>query len=170
MAGYSLNIEKKEVIYLTAIFKKTTSPSNKCAKVFASGTQSFDVYFLEETSITTPSIVLVAKLDTIAQYNYCEISQLKRKYFIRDITSLDGERVRVDLVVDVLASFYDDVISAQVLVERSSANKNVFIPDGKLKNSARGIPQIKSFSGGEWLPTLTTTTNGIVITTFGGGV
>lgn len=154
---------------MTATFKKTTSPNNKCAKVFASGTQSYDVYFLEETSITTPSIVLVAKLDTIAQYNYCEISQLKRKYFIRDITSLDGERVRVDLAVDVLASFYDDVVSAQILTERSTKNKNVFVPDSKLRNSVRGIPQIKTFSGGEWLPTLTTTTNGIVITTFGGG-
>ena len=155
---------------MTAIFKKTTSPSNKCAKVFASGTQSYDVYFIEETSITTPSIVLVATLDTIAQYNYCDIAQLKRKYFVRDVTSLDGERVRVDLAVDVLASFYDDVISAQILTNRSSKNINVFVPDTRLKNSTRGIPQIKSFAGGEWLPTITTDINGIVITTFGGGV
>ena len=155
---------------MTAIFKKTTSPNNKCAKVFASETQSFDVYFIEETSIVSPSITLVAALDTIAQYNYCEISQLKRKYFIRDITSLDGERVRVDLAVDVLASFYDDVVSAQILTNRSSKNVNVFVPDNRLKNSTRGISQIKSFSGGEWLPTVLADTNGIVITTFGGGV
>ena len=155
---------------MTAIFKKTTSPNNKCAKVFAGGTQSFDVYFLEETSITTPSIVLVAKLDVVAQYNYCEIAQLKRKYFIRDITSLDGERVRVDLAVDVLSSFYDDVISAQILTTRSSDRANVFIPDIQLKNSTRGIPQIKTFSGGEWLPTVTAGANSIVVTTFGGGV
>ena len=155
---------------MTATFKKTTSPNNKCAKVFASDTQSYDVYFLEETSITTPSIVLVAALDTIARYNYCEISQLKRKYFMRDITSLDGERVRVDLAVDVLASFYDDVVSAQILTNRSSKNINVFVPDNRLKNSTRGISQIKSFSGGEWLPTVLADTNGIVITTFGGGV
>ena len=155
---------------MTAIFKKTTSPNNKCAKVFASGSQSFDVYFIEETSITNPSITLVAALDTISQYNYCEISQLKRKYFIRDINSLDGERVRVDLAVDVLASFYDDVISAQILTTRSSKNVNVFVPDTRLKNSTRGISQIKTFSGGEWLPTVLSDTNGIVITTFGGGV
>ena len=154
---------------MTATFKKTTSPNNKCAKVFASGTQSFDVYFVEETSVITPSIILVATLDTIAQYNYCDIPQLKRKYYTRDIVSLDGERVRVDLAVDVLASFYDDIVSAYILTDRSAKNKNVFIPDNKLKNSTRGISQIKTFSGGEWLPTLTTTTNGIVITTFGGG-
>lgn len=154
---------------MTATFKKTTSPNNKCAKVFASDTQSFDVYFIEETSITTPSIILVAALDTIAKYNYCEIPQLKRKYFIRDITSLDEERVRVSLAVDVLASFYDDVISAQILTNRSTKNVNVFIPDNRLKNSTRGISQIKTFSGGEWLSTVLSDTNGIVITTFGGG-
>ena len=154
---------------MNATFKKTTSPNNKCAKVFASGTQSYDVYFLEETSITTPSIVLVAKLDTIAQYNYCEISQLKRKYFIRDITSLDGERVRVDLAVDVLASFYDDVVSAKILTNRSSSDINIFVPDTRLKNSVRGTSQIKTLTGGEWLPSLTAANNSIVVTTFGGG-
>ena len=155
---------------MTAIFKKTTSPNNKCAKVFAGGTQSFDIYFIEETSITTPSITLVAALDTIAQYNYCEITQLKRKYFIRDVVSLDAERAEIVLAVDVLASFYDDVVSAQILTNRSSKNINVFVPDNRLKNSTRGISQIKSFSGGEWLPTVLADTNGIVITTFGGGV
>lgn len=154
---------------MTAVFKKNLSPDNKCAKSFASSTKSFDVYFIEETDVINPSIVLVADLATIIAFNYCVIDTLKRKYFIRDVTSLDGERLRVDLAVDVLASFYDDVVSAQILTERSSSNKNVFIPDNKLKNSVRGIPQIKSFTGGEWLPTLTTTTNGIVITTFGGG-
>ena len=154
---------------MTAIFKKTTSPNNKCVKVFAGGTQSFDVYFIEETSITTPSITLVAALDTIAQYNYCEISQLKRKYFIRDITSLDGERVRVDLSVDVLASFYDDVVSAKILTNRSSSDINIFVPDTRLKNSVRGISQIKTLTGGEWLPSLTAANNAIVGTTFGGG-
>ena len=154
---------------MTATFKKTKSPNNRCSKTFESESQSFDVYFVEETSVMTPSITLVAALDTIVKYNYCDIPQLKRKYYIRDIVSLDGERVRVDLAVDVLASFYDDIISAYILTDRSALNKNVFIPDNKLKNSTRGISQIKTFSGGEWLPTLTTTTNGIVITTFGGG-
>ena len=155
---------------MTAIFKKNKSPDNKCSKVFSSTTKSYDIFLLDETDIITPSIVLVAGLSTVIAYNYCEIADLKRKYFIRDVTSLDGERLRVDLAVDVLASFYDDIIAAQILAERSSKNKNVFLPDDKLRNSTRGIPQIKTFSGGEWLPTLTTTTNGIVITTFGGGV
>ena len=88
---------------------------------------------------------------------------------MRDITTLDGERVRVNLHVDVLASFYDDVLSARVLANRSTDKINVLVPDNNLRNSVRGIPQIKTFTGGEWLPTLTADVNGVVISTFGGG-
>ena len=155
---------------MTATFKKNKSPDNKCAKVFDSNTATFEVYFLDEINVVNPQLALVADLAAISKYNYCDISELGRKYFVRDIISLDGERVRVDLAVDVLASFYDDVISAQILTNRSSKNINVFVPDTRLKNSTRGIPQIKTFSGGEWLPTVLADTNGIVISTFGGGV
>ena len=155
---------------MTAIFKKNLSPDNKCAKVFASTTASFEVYLLDTTNIVNPTIDLVADLATISGYNYCEIGTLNRKYFIRDITSLDCERVRVSLRVDVLSSFYDDVLSARVLANRSTDKINVLVPDNNLRNSVRGIPQIKTFTGGEWLPTITTGVNGIVVTTFGGGV
>lgn len=154
---------------MTAIFKKNKSPNNKCAKVFDSTTATFDAYFLDEVNVINPHLTLVADLATISQYNYCDITDLGRKYFVRDIVSLDAERVKIVLAVDVLASFYDDVVSAQILTSRSSKNVNVFVPDTRLKNSTRGIPQIKTFSGGEWLPTVLADTNGIVITTFGGG-
>ena len=154
---------------MTVIFKKNMSPDNKCGKIFAAETATFEAYFIDEVNVVNPRLTLVADLANISQFNYCDIAALGRKYFVRDIISLDGERVRVDLAVDVLASFYDNVISAQVLTERSTNNINVFVPDNRLKNSTRGIPQIKTFSGGEWLPSITTDVNGIVITTFGGG-
>lgn len=154
---------------MTAIFKKNLSPDNKCAKIFGTETKSVEIYFIDTANIISPQIDLVADLAEISKYNYCDIAALGRKYFVRDITTLDGERVRVSLRVDVLASFYDDVLSARVLTNRSSDKINVFVPDNRLQNSVRGISQIKTFSGGEWLPTLTADTNGIVITTFGGG-
>lgn len=154
---------------MTAVFKKNLSPDNKCAKVFGTEIKSAEIYFIDTANIISPQIDLVADLAEISKYNYCDIAALGRKYFIRDITTLDGERVRVNLRVDVLASFYDDVLSARVLANRSTDKINVFVPDNRLKNSTRGIPQIKTFSGGEWLPSITTDVNGIVITTFGGG-
>ena len=155
---------------MTAIFKKNKSPDNKCAKVFDSGTSEFEVYFIEAVNVVTPRLTVVANLTDIIKYNYCDIPELGRKYFIRDVVSLDAERAEIALAVDVLSSFYDDVVSAQILTNRSSKNVNVFVPDTRLKNSTRGISQIKTFSGGEWLPTVIADTNGIVITTFGGGV
>lgn len=155
---------------MTATFKKNKSPDNKCAKVFDSNTSEFEVYFIDAVNVVSPRLAVVANLADIIKYNYCDIPDLGRKYFIRDVVSLDAERAEIVLTVDVLASFYDDVVSAQILTNRSSSNINVFVPDNRLKNSTRGISQIKSFSGGEWLPTVLADTNGIVITTFGGGV
>lgn len=155
---------------MTAIFKKNLSPDNKCAKIFGTETKSVEIYFIDTANVTSPQVDLVADLAEISKFNYCDIAALGRKYFIRDITTLDGERARVSLRVDVLASFYDDVLSARVLANRSTDKINVLVPDNNLRNSVRGIPQIKTFTGGEWLPTITTGVNGIVITTFGGGV
>ena len=155
---------------MTAIFKKNLSPDNKCAKVFGTETKSVEIYFIDTANVISPQVDLVADLAEISKFNYCEISALGRKYFVRDIATLDGERVRVNLHVDVLASFYDDVLSARVLANRSTDKINVLVPDTNLRNSVRGIPQIKTFAGGEWLPTITADVNGIVITTFGGGV
>lgn len=150
------------------IFKKNKSPNNKCAKIFDTKTITINGYFLEDVSITNPKIIIVADFAEISGYNYCDIPTLNRKYFIVDIISLDSERVEIDLRCDVLSSFYDDILNAKILTTRSTKNINVFVPDGKLQNSTRGITQIKTFSGSEWLPTLTAATNGIVVTTFGG--
>lgn len=150
------------------IFKKNLSPDNKCVKSFDSSTVTIDGYFLENTSITNPKIIVVADFAEISGYNYCDIATLNRKYFVVDMVSLDSERVEITLRCDVLSSFYDDILSARVLAIRSTKNINVFIPDNKLQTSTRGISQIKTFSGGEWLPRVLADTRGVVVSTFGG--
>lgn len=154
---------------MNATFKRNLSVDNKVFKSFDTATATYDVYFLNDCSITTPQIIVATDFAAIAMYNYLEIgSPINRKYFIRDAVSLDGERVQISAVVDVLSTFADDVLSAKVLTGRGNKNINVFVPDNRLKNSTRGISQIKTLVGGEWLPTITTTTNGVVVTTFGG--
>ena len=155
---------------MTITLKQNQSADNRINKVFSSTTKNYDVYLLEETNVINPVFVLVAALKDVEKFNYIDAPEFARKYFIRDIVSIDGERVAVHAAVDVLTSFASDIYSAQVLTGRSSKNINALIPDTKLKNSVRGIPQIKTFTGGEWLPTLTASENGIVVTTFGGGI
>lgn len=154
---------------MDAIFKSLASPKNKIIKTFASSTKTFDVYFLDTVNTTTPQLIVTAALTDIEKFNYIEIAALGKMYFIRDIISLDAERVQISAAIDVLSTYKNDVLSAQVLTARGTKNINVFIPDNRLKNSTRGISQIKTLQGGEWLPTITTTTNGVVVTTFGGG-
>lgn len=154
---------------MTITFKKSLSPNNTVIKTFGSDTITAECYLLDNTSVISPTFDIVTDFATAAKYNYIDAPELGRKYFIRDIISLDAERVRISAAVDVLSSFSGDVLSAQVLTERSTKNINVFVPDNRLKNSTRGISQIKTFAGGEWLPTITADTNGVVLNTFGGG-
>lgn len=155
---------------MTVTLKKSMSPNNTVIKSFAADTLTVNCFLLAETSVINPTIEIVSDFISISKYNYMDIPELGRKYFIQDIISLDSERVRITAAVDVLSSFANDVLTAQVLTERSTQKINVFVPDNRLKNSTRGISQIKTFSGGEWLPTISADTNGIVISTFGGGV
>lgn len=148
--------------------KKMISPENKIVKAFGTDTLTYDCYLLNNTSALTISLELVTDFATISKYNYIDVPTLGRKYFIRDITSLDGERVQIIAQTDVISSFADDVLSAQILTDRATSEPNVFIPDNYLHNSTRGITQIKLFSGAEWLSTPTASSNSVVISTFGG--
>lgn len=154
---------------MNAVFKSLASPKNKINKTFSGATKIFDVYFLDAVNTTTPQLIVTAALIDIEKFNYIEIQTLNKMYFIRDIISLDAERVQISAAIDVLATYKNDVLSAQVLTGRGTKNINVFIPDNRLKNSTRGISQIKTLTGGEWLPTMAADTRGIVLTTFGGG-
>lgn len=154
---------------MNVTLKTNMSPNNTVNKTFASSTQTFDCYLLDSTSAISPTIVVLTDLATASKYNYMDVPTLGRKYFIRDIVSLDSERVQISGAVDVLSSFADAVMSANIMTSRSTKNINVFVPDNSLVNSTRGISQIKSFTGGEWMPTVLGDTNSIVVTTFGGG-
>lgn len=156
---------------MNATFKRNLSFDNKIYKSFSATTATYDVYFLDACSISAPQIIVAADFAGLSMFNYLEIGEpINRKYFVRDMVSLDGERVQISAAVDVLSTYADDVLSARVLTGRGTKNINLFVPDEKLKNSVRGIPQIKTLTGGEWTPTITADMNCVVISNFGGGV
>lgn len=154
---------------MNIIFKQMTSPKNKINKAFGASVFNVDAYFLDATNTSTPQIIVAADLTGLSSYNYIEIPLLNKSYFIRDMNSLDSERVQVSAAIDVLTTYKNDVLSAQVLTGRGTKNINLFVPDNKLKNSVRGIPQIKTLQGGEWTPTIRNDMNCVVISNFGGG-
>lgn len=73
----------------------------------------------DKVSIINPTLILsVVNGVDYFQCNYCYLSEFKRYYFIRDIELMSDKNYRMQLEVDVLESFKDDILNSKVLVTR----------------------------------------------------
>lgn len=98
--------------FMQLILYKNTSPANTLNKVLTDGTV-FNINFRGEVDIINPSIPLVrlTGLD-YREYNYAEIVELGRFYFIDSIDSTNARIETLNLKTDVLATYKDDIINS----------------------------------------------------------
>lgn len=66
-------------------------------------------------------------------FNYIEIPDLKRFYFVADSVAVRNNIFDVSCAVDVLQSHYAQFINSPCIVSRSQNNWNAYIDDGKRK-------------------------------------
>ena len=80
---------------------------------------TMNIKLKDTVSITNPTLILseVNGLDYF-QCNYCFLSEFNRYYFIRDIEVLSNKNYRLQLEVDVLESFKEDILNSVVEVNR----------------------------------------------------
>ena len=67
----------------------------------------------------------------IPSYNYAYIPEFNRYYFITDITSVNNQLWRIDMHVDVLMSYKDNILAQEVYVLRNENEYNEFLPDSE---------------------------------------
>lgn len=73
-----------------------------------------------ECSLTNPSIEIAA---TFINANYAYIQEFNRYYFIENVTSIRNGLWRVDMKVDVLESYSNEILTQQALVVRSADDR-----------------------------------------------
>lgn len=78
--------------------------------------------------IIRPSLIIES--DEFLLYNYAYIPEFKRYYFIEKITNQSNKRYLLDLKVDVLMSFKNDILNAKGLILEDK-NGNKFIDRNK---------------------------------------
>lgn len=76
-----------------------------------------------ECSLQRPSIIL--ELESTPNFNYIQIQEFSRYYFVTSITSINTSLWRVDLNCDVLMSFKDGIKALSASIARQ---ENVFNP------------------------------------------
>lgn len=111
------------------------------------GEATFDVQALEPISITNP--VLVFQTSFGLQFNYVRIPKFNnRRYFVEDITMLDGNRMQVTCKVDVLESFKADIKNIKAIVNRAESAQQKLIADSQNINTVDRLISTKKIAGG----------------------
>lgn len=101
-----------------------------------------------ESSIINPTLILEYKNPLIG-VNYVFIPDWNRYYFVRDIKVATGGRYEIDLSVDVLQSFKEQILKCGVILsdtEQTGVNK--YLPSDSFVVNCKSKTDIVNFSGG----------------------
>lgn len=91
-------------------------------------------YLKDDTSIIKP--VMIVNKDRLgenwASANYAEIPEFGgRFYFIDDVEALTGNRMAFHLTVDVLKSYYSDIMNTPFMIARSEDLNSPYFVDAE---------------------------------------
>lgn len=129
-------------------FYNTVSEHNRVDKVLTDAA-TFDGHLREGASILAPTITIAKGIGLIG-YNYAQIPQFNRYYYVTDIVSVANGLWQVSLSVDALMSWKNYIKKVTAIAERSENVFNLYLPDSEWKNDARSLIQyrtIGSFTG-----------------------
>ena len=89
---------------MTITFYKTVSNENQIQKVLTDS-KTYTGTFKTDLDILNPKIIISDSDYLILGYNYCYITELKRYYFVKNITILSNNRFLIDCKIDVLKTY-----------------------------------------------------------------
>lgn len=95
--------------------------------------QSLTGVLKNNTSISTPHILIECDIATVRAANYFTISEFNRKYFITDIQSVRNGLVEISGKCDILSSAYPYIKDLYCIIRRSEHKWNLYINDGVFK-------------------------------------
>lgn len=103
-----------------------------------------------ESNIHTPTIILNTDSIDISSCNYAYIPSFNRYYFINSTEVITGNRILLNLTVDVLMSFSNDILNSTVIINKQehSDKANPYINDGDFIATQKEFVRIKEFTKG----------------------
>lgn len=131
---------------MTLNFKVNTSEPNRLTRTFEGETKTMQGHLRAPASVLTPSIT-VEDGASLAGYNYLEIPDFGRSYYITGLTAISNNLWQVDARVDVLGTYADTIKNSSGIIERRSEGYNAYIDDGALWSEDRTIRTVHHFKG-----------------------
>lgn len=102
----------------------------------------------ENTSLTDPTITIESPINVVCLYNYVQIPEFNRYYFIKDVISLSNTLTQIMLHVDVLMSFKDFIKANLATTRRQENDWNLYLNDGSFRTYQYKTVGTYKFSSG----------------------
>lgn len=131
----------------------TTDPANKLLKGYNEHL-SLTGYLKEGSSLTDPVILIenngidIDQNTTLATCNYARIDSFGRWYFITDIINNTQHLWEVHMHVDVLMSYYNQIINSPCVIAKNANFFNLYLNDANYKCYQDDIILKKEFPAG----------------------
>lgn len=127
-------------------FYNNSSDERKINKNISQVGDTISGYLKEPCDTTNPIITI--NHSGIIPANYCYIDELNRYYFIDNQTILSNNRVRIDLTVDVLMSYKNDIMNIPVIIDGSTFNTNSYLASDIYKATVKTKTDVINFPSG----------------------
>lgn len=101
----------------------TNSDNNKLNKVLTNEI-IIDIKLKNDTDIIRPTIFLYS--ETLINSNYCYIPEFNRYYYVNSITTNSNKVFKLELEVDVLMSFKNDILNSYAYVIQQTNYNNYY--------------------------------------------
>lgn len=106
---------------MDAIFYTVADNDNVLEKTLESALVK-NVLFLNSNNILTPTVrLLINNITEFLKRNYCFIETLQRYYFIDSVTIERGGIATLELSIDVLMTYKDDILRASAEIVKSDS-------------------------------------------------
>lgn len=105
---------------------------------------------IKSVSATVKGDINIISPTLIIQYfstdfNYCYISDLNRYYYVNSISLLNGQRIQLELSVDVLMSYKEEIKNLTVNVLRYENIAPTFLTDNRIPLFSDTIQKVIEF-------------------------
>ena len=127
------------------VLMSNSSEKNKIGKTLTT-VATLSGSIKESSSILKP-VILIEYSDPTA-FNYAYIEDFGRYYFVNDVVVVRNDLLRISLTVDVLESFKTGILAQNVIVDNSSNDYDLYLPDENLLTLVKTKTDIINFSSG----------------------
>ena len=120
----------KSVIKNQIVFYKYTGENNRINKdLYLIPLMTLEGTLKDECSVTSPSILI--ELDTYPDFNYVYLPFFNRYYFVDSIDVVRTNLWRINLLIDVLYTYKDEILNLEAYVDRNEYDFNWLLEDNQ---------------------------------------